>query len=206
MVNSARNDAQTLLREWADQERPQPSDTLHQLMGPITRAPLSTTKPRAIPTAARLGLGLKVLLATGALAITSAAAMGVTHVVTNDPNDPHPVRTPASASTQTPPGPAGPHPAQKPTTTSRPPALSGSSPEAIDDPSPTGIVDDPASVDPTREPTKATEAPGTDPAPADEPTGSRPTEPAAPTTSVEQSPNESASSAGTSNATDQPGD
>ncbi len=206
MVNSARNDAQTLLREWADQERPQPSDSLHQLMGPLRRTPRTATSLRAIPIAARVGLGLKVLLATGALAISSAAAMGVTHLVTDDPNGRHPLRTPASASTQTPPGLTGPHPTQKPTTTARPPAHSGSSPEARDDPSPTGIVDDPSSLDPAVEPTKVTEAPGTDPAPADEPAGTRPTEPAAPTTSVEQSPDESASSAGTNNATDQLGD
>ena len=45
---------------------------------------------------ARLGLGLKVLLAAGALAMTSAAAVGITHVVSARPPAQGPVVEPGA--------------------------------------------------------------------------------------------------------------
>lgn len=85
---ASRDEVHGRLRSWADREDPQPSAELLGLIGPV---PVAATGSRAITTAARFGLGLKVLIATSALAMTSAAAVGISQVVTNAPHGGEPV-------------------------------------------------------------------------------------------------------------------
>ncbi|MFC6239523.1 hypothetical protein [Longivirga aurantiaca] len=79
------------LRAWADAQRPVPSPALAQLMGPLVPLPAL-----ALPTghlggaATQAGLSTKVIASIAAVAVTGAAAVGISRLRSDDVEPPRP--------------------------------------------------------------------------------------------------------------------
>ncbi len=104
MTTSAEREVNARLTAWADAAAPTPSPNLQRFMGPVRPRPVATratTANHGLSMFARAGLGLKVMLAAAALAMTSAAAVGISHVVATSPPDHGPAVTPVDAGTST---------------------------------------------------------------------------------------------------------
>ena len=85
------------LTEWADSAPPLPSSDLARFMGPV-RPRTALGSNRAVRAAVRTGLGLKVFGLLAAMAVTGAAAVGVTQVAQHEPEPATPVTVPAAPS------------------------------------------------------------------------------------------------------------
>jgi hypothetical protein len=84
------------LVEWAESTRPLPSPELARFLGPL--APMPVTVRRPWGAAVRTGLGLKVMVLVGGLAITGAAAFGAGQVALREPEPPARVIVPVDGS------------------------------------------------------------------------------------------------------------
>ena len=85
------------LTEWADSAPPLPNPALAQFMGPV-RPRSAAGSNRAVRVAVRTGLGIKVFGLLAAMAVTGAAAVGVTQVAQHEPEPATPVVVPVAPS------------------------------------------------------------------------------------------------------------
>jgi hypothetical protein len=177
MSRNPGHEVSTRLTDWAVAQPPAPSPSLQQFMGPVR--PIRAAADRgALSTVARAGLGLKIFIASAAVAVTGAAAVGITAAVSHQPSGPRhetvPVSDPGSgastpsAAHDATTGPAthattGAGPAEEPTTKPpgtadplRAPRPAGSATPSLEAPQ-TGEPSDWPSTDPG-------EPPATDPA------------------------------------------
>jgi hypothetical protein len=92
----------TDLRTWVEDARPLPSPALATLLEPVpARRPPSVPRP-TLRRAARVGLVMKLTAVLAGIAVTAAAAVGVTHVVTRSgPDHPEPGVTAAPTPSPT---------------------------------------------------------------------------------------------------------
>jgi hypothetical protein len=128
------------LVEWAESTRPLPSPELARFLGPLRPMPVTVRPPWG--AAVRTGLGLKVMVLLGGLAITSAAAFGVGQVALREPEPPGRVIVPVDgsggspSSTVAPSGRSGGEGSSTPTPSASPTATTGHRPATAPQPRP----------------------------------------------------------------------
>lgn len=91
-----RDDVSALLRDWAEQQRPVPSEELSRFLAPsgATVTPISSSGS-VRRRLARAGMGAKVFAVATVLTVTAAAAAGVAHVARGG-DDPAPEHSPVA--------------------------------------------------------------------------------------------------------------
>jgi len=95
MGRKAHRQVHERLTEWADSAPPLPNPALAQFMGPVRPRPALGSN-RAVRAAVRTGLGIKVFGLLAAMAVTGAAAVGVTQVAQHEPEPAAPVVVPVA--------------------------------------------------------------------------------------------------------------
>jgi len=134
MGRNAHRQVHQRLTEWADSAPPLPTTALAQFMGPVRQRP-GVGSSRAVRAAVGTGLGIKVFGLVAAMAVTGAAAVGITQVAQHEPEPSTPVVVPASptdgpdgGSTSTPDDDPSTPASVSPSTTPRPGATSSAPP------------------------------------------------------------------------------
>ena len=136
MGRKAHRQVHERLTEWADSAPPLPNPALAQFMGPVRPRPALGSN-RAVRAAVRTGLGLKVFGLLAAMAVTGAAAVGVSQVAQHAPEPATPVVVPVvpsdrpdAATTEAPDDDPSTSASPSPSTTPRPTTSTPSAPRA----------------------------------------------------------------------------